>query len=341
MRRFYRPADRAGSSLNDVPSGGRAARGFRATPVELDPPDLSPWRTGDTGIDYVWSFTAAAPGPHVMLSALMHGNEICGAIALDRMLYGGIRPARGKITFAFCNVEAYRNFSRLDPALSRYVDEDMNRVWDHNALEGPRNSQELRRARVLRPLIDTVDYLLDIHSTTNINPPMMLTGMERKHLDFAKALGFPVYLVRDAGHEGGRRLRDYGHFSDPASPAVALLVESGQHWAKQTAETASETAWRFLTATGVLSEADAAPWIQQPPEAQRVIQVTHRITIQNDDFRFVGIYEGFEVIERAGAVIARDGGRDIRTPYDNCVLIMPARRFTRGQTAVRLGRFEE
>ncbi len=323
-----------------MPASGGTIRGFRATPVELDPPDLTPWRTGDTGIDYVWSFTAAAPGPHVMLSALMHGNEICGAIALDRMLYAGVRPARGKITFAFCNIEAYRAFNPVDPATSRYIDEDMNRVWDRNALEGPRNSQELRRARVLRPLVDTVDYLLDIHSTTNINPALMLTGIEKKHLDFAKAMGFPIYLVRDAGHEGGQRLRDYGRFVDPQSQAVALLIESGQHWAKETAETASEAAWRFLAATGVLSTADAAAWLERPQAAQRVIQVTDRVTIQSDDFRFLDTYEGFEVIERAGTIIARDGGRDVRTPYDHCVLIMPSRRFTRGQTAVRLGRFE-
>jgi hypothetical protein len=46
------------------------------------------------------------------------------------------------------------------------------------------------------------------------------------------------------------------------------------------------------------------------------------------------------VIPRAGTVIARDGKTDIRTPYDQCVLIMPTRRISRGQTAVRLGRFE-
>jgi predicted deacylase len=341
MRRFHRPVDRAGSPLSSAATSGSTARGFRATPVELDPPDLGAWRTSNTGIEYVWSFAAAAPGPHVMLAALMHGNEICGAIALDRMLAARVRPARGTITFAFCNTEAYRVFSRVDPAVSRYVDEDMNRVWDPSALEGPRNSQELRRARVLRPLIDTVDYLLDIHSTTNINPAMMLTGIAKKHLDFAKSMGFPVHLVRDAGHEGGQRLRDYGRFADAQSPAVALLIESGQHWAKATAETASEAAWRFLAATGVLSDADAAPWRERPRAAQRVIQVTDRVTIQSDDFRFFDTYEGFEVIERAGAVIARDGGRDIRTPYDDCVLIMPSRRFARGQTAVRLGRFEE
>lgn len=337
MRRFYRSADRAGSALT---ASGSGARGYRATPVELDAPDLSAWRTGNTGIDYVTSFTAATPGPHVMLSALMHGNEICGAVALDTLLRTGLKPARGRLTFAFANIAAYQNFTRLDPAASRYVDEDMNRVWDASTLDGPRQSHELRRARALRPLVDTVDYLLDIHSTTNVNPPMTLTGLAQKHLDVAKAMGFPAELVRDEGHEGGSRLRDYVRFADPATPPVALLIESGQHWARQTAETALEGTWRFLATIGILSEADAARWRARPGEPQRVIAVTDRITIQSDVFRFFETYEEFEVIPRAGTVIARDGERDIVTPYDDCVLIMPARRFSRGQTAVRLGRFE-
>lgn len=322
-------------------AGSGGARGYRATPVELEAPDLSAWRAGNTGVDYVTSFTAAAPGPHVMLSALMHGNEICGAIALDRLLRAGLRPARGKLTFAFCNIAAYRRFSRTDPAASRYVDEDMNRVWDAATLDGPRQSEELQRARLLRPLADTVDFLLDIHSTTNVNPPMMLTGIAQKHLDVAKAIGFPAMLIRDAGHEGGSRLRDYARFGDPSEAPVALLIECGQHWARATAEIASEGAWRFLATTGILGEVDAAPWRKRPGEPQRVIQVTDRVTIESDEFRFFESYDGFEVIPRAGTVIARDGVRDIATPYDDCVLIMPSRRFSRGQTAVRLGRFED
>ena len=45
-----------------------------------------------------------------------------------------------------------------------------------------------------------------------------------------------------------------------------------------------------------------------------------------------------EIIEHKGTLIARDDNTEIRTPYDNCVLIMPSRRLRRGQTAVRLGR---
>jgi hypothetical protein len=38
-------------------------------------------------------------------------------------------------------------------------------------------------------------------------------------------------------------------------------------------------------------------------------------------------------------VIAHDGSTPIRTPYDDCILIMPSRRLASGLTAVRLGHF--
>ena len=45
------------------------------------------------------------------------------------------------------------------------------------------------------------------------------------------------------------------------------------------------------------------------------------------------------MIARQGTLIAHDGDQPIRTPYDDCVLIMPSRRLGPGLTAVRLGRF--
>ena len=59
----------------------------------------------------------------------------------------------------------------------------------------------------------------------------------------------------------------------------------------------------------------------------------------SDGCRFTSDYTGLEVIPTAGTVIAVDGEREIPTPYDNCVLVMPTRRMARGQTAVRLGRY--
>ena len=97
--------------------------------VELTPPDIEPYRAGNTGIEYVTTFAAAEPGPHVLVCALTHGNEICGAIALDKLFRAGIRPRRGRLTLAFNNVAAYREFDPRYPIASRYVDEDFNRLW--------------------------------------------------------------------------------------------------------------------------------------------------------------------------------------------------------------------
>jgi len=314
---------------------------FAMPVIELDLPDLAPYRAGNTGIDYVWSFAGAAAGRHVILNALTHGNEVCGAIALVRLLRAKLRPARGRLTFSFANVAAYETFDRADPGASRCLDEDFNRVWDADVLDGPRHSRELQRARSLRAIIDTADFLLDIHSMTVRSDPLMLTGMAEKHLAFARRVGFPAVLVRDEGHAGGARLRDYRRFSDPSTPPVALLVECGQHWLATSADIALETAWRFLAATGILSAQDAAPWRARPTQPQRSVLVTDRIVANTDEFSFLERFSGLEVIPRAGTIIAWDGARDIRTPYDECVLIMPTQRSIRGQTAVRLGRFEE
>ena len=46
--------------------------------VELSPPDIEPYRAGNTGIEYVTTFAASEPAPHVLVTALTHGNEICG-----------------------------------------------------------------------------------------------------------------------------------------------------------------------------------------------------------------------------------------------------------------------
>ena len=308
-------------------------------PVELDPPDLSRYAAGNSGIPYVMSFRASAPGPHVALNALMHGNEICGAIVLDHLLSENVRPVRGTLTFVFCNIEAYRGFDRANPTTSRYVDEDMNRVWDDGTLKSKRTSVELIRARALRPVFDTVDTLLDLHSMQDSSAPLILAGLPDKGVALARRIRSPEIIMCDRGHAAGPRLRDYAAFADPASPKTALLIECGQHWEKRTAAVAIAASYRFLAACGVLAPDKCRSVLDFTAPAQRVLAVTEAVTVTSDNFRFTVPYRGLEVIPKAGTEIARDGGRAVVTPYDDCVLVMPSLRLARGQTAVRLGRY--
>lgn len=288
------------------------------------------------GIPYVVSYEAAAPGPHAMVLALTHGNEICGAIALDRLLRQDLRPRRGRLTLAFANVAAHARFDPRRPLSSRYVDEDFNRVWAPGLLDGPRRSVELRRARELRPLIDGVDLLLDLHSMSASSPPLALAGLRDKSVALARRVGSPQIIMRDAGHAEGTRLRDYGRFDDPAAPATALLIECGQHWRPEAATVAFDIAMAFLAAAGTI--ADQAP---MPAASQRVLDITHAIAATGGRFVFTEKFNGLDIVPRAGTVIAYDGERAVATPYDDCVIAMPSPHVARGQTAVRLGRFRD
>ena len=315
-------------------------------PVELHAPDISRWRAGHAGIDWLQVFDSPVPGPNVMVQALTHGNEICGAIALDWLLieiaHGRWRPLCGRLVLAFGNVEAYARFDPRNPYPSRLVDEDYNRVWHDSPLLGTRDSAELRRARVLRPFVDAADLLLDIHSMSDPCRPLMVCGQADKNAAFARALGQPADLLVDTGHPAGLRMIERGGFGDPASARKALLIECGQHWERAAADVAIDTLVRFLGLAGMA----AATWVQQHarvalPAQQQLVRVTEAVVARSSAFRFLLPMPGLGVVARAGTPIAQDDDHIWKTPYDDTVLVMPSTHNLKpGGTAVRLGRIE-
>ncbi|MGH8690131.1 MAG: M14 family metallopeptidase [Burkholderiales bacterium] len=308
----------------------------------MKPPDISPYRKGNTGVEYVHRMDSGKAGPMVMVQALTHGNEFSGAIALDYLLKEGVKPARGKLVLAFANVAAFARFDFDDPDRSRYIDEDYNRVWADAVLGGPRDSAELRRARELRPFVDAADYLLDLHTMTEPCRPIMVCGMLDKGAEFARRVGVPADLLIDTGHPAGLRMRDRGGFGDPASPRNALLIGAGQHWEKSSVDVAIDTTLRFLQVTGAIDAAWSGARLRvKPPAKQRVVRVTEPVVANSTAFRFARPWQGLEVIERAGTVVATDGDKSWRTPYDDCVLVMPSTAHLKpGNTMARLGRYD-
>ena len=305
----------------------------------LDTPDITPYRAGTDGLAYVHTFRSGRPGPHVCINALTHGHEICGAWAVAALLDEGVRPAVGTLSLSFANVEAFSRFDRNNPEATRWVDEDMNRVWDEATLDGPRQSLELARAREMRAFFDTVDFLLDLHSMHTPGPALGLCGATAGGLDFARRLGVPEYLVIDAGHSAGKRLRDYAGFGAEDTPRQALLVESGFHFEHAAVVMAHLASRRFLDATG------ACPGlcVDAPFPDVKAVRIVDAVTIRHPEFRFTRDWESMDSVPHAGTVIAYDGDTPVTTPCDDCVLVMPAPERYRlpGMTAVRLGRRED
>jgi hypothetical protein len=312
---------------------------------DLPAPDISAWRAGNTGTEGVWRFDSGQPGRHVMISALVHGNELCGAWALKGLLEAGLRPQRGSLTLAFCNLEAFGRFDTADHDASRFTDEDLNRQWIDARIDDG-STRERRRAAALRPFVAQADWLLDIHSMHEPSAPLLLTGVQPRNLQLARALAAPEHIVVDAGHKDGVRMRDYGRFGLPdaeAGDSRSLLIECGFHGDPASRAVAQDQCARFLAAADVVDAGELARvlpgWRLADAPRQWALEVTGPVVAKSSAFRFTEPFTGLEVIAKAGTVIGDNDGEPVVTPYDDCVLVMPSTRQARaGVTVVRFAR---
>ena len=311
----------------------------------LERPDLAPWRAGNTGTEGVWVFDSGRPGRSVMVCALVHGNEWCGAWAVTGLLEARLRPRHGRLTLALCNLAAFDRQDPARPGAARFVEEDLNRQWQPERLAAPR-SLEGRRAAALRPFVEGADWLLDLHSMHEPCAPLLLTGLQPRNVALALALRSGAHVVVDGGHGEGVRLRDFGRFGLPdaqAGDSRSLLVECGHHADPASRWVARDLCARFLVAAGVLDAAAAgqalAGWRQADAAAPPVLEVTGGVVARSERFRFLAPFQGLELIAQAGTVIGDNDGEPVATPHDDCVLVMPSTRHARrGVTVVRFAR---
>jgi predicted deacylase len=306
---------------------------------ELPVPTLGSWRQGNTAVEGVWVFESSQPGAQVLITSLVHGNELCGAWALLNILQAGLQARRGTLTLAFCNLQAFDRFELSDPYASRFIDEDLNRVWGAGLAQRP-STREQRRALELLPFVERADWLLDLHSMSQPGPPLLLTGMPARDIALATQLGTPAHVIVDSGHSEGHRMRDHGRFGAADAAALALLLECGQHGELASRDVALDMAARFLVLSGCASANDIpASWRRAAPAAQRVLEVTDAIAARSTNVRFAQAWRSAQRIEKAGTLLGWNEEVPFHTPYADCTLVMPSlRRLRPGVTVLRLAR---
>lgn len=303
--------------------------------LEVLPRDLSAYRQGNVGVDYVHRFESGKPGPHVLVNALTHGNEFCGMVAATDLLDRKVRPLRGTLTVSFANVAAYETFEPTRPFDSRLLVHNFNRIWSTDWLDGGEESPELRRAREMRPIVDVADHILDIHSTSqDVEPFWVYPGFPR-NAKIALSVGLPsIHLVMPKGLGGsGPPLIQYDRFGAATGPGEALVVECGQHFLQSTVDCAVRVTQQFLAHFGLVEpETD-----RQSVASQRRFELQHTHVIQTTDFAFTKPCKGFEVFAK-DELIATDGPLEVRAPCDNCTILMPAREAIVGREGVYLAK---
>ncbi|HLM41800.1 MAG TPA: succinylglutamate desuccinylase/aspartoacylase family protein [Microvirga sp.] len=117
------------------------------------------------------SFKGLRPGPRLIVTGAVHGNEPCGPAAIRRAIAGcragGLRIERGQVTFVpVVNLKAYLGNKRNG-------DRNLNR--DLREATIPRDNED-RIANVLCPLLRGHDVLLDLHSFRSAGEPFVFLG---------------------------------------------------------------------------------------------------------------------------------------------------------------------
>ncbi|MFK7963661.1 MAG: succinylglutamate desuccinylase/aspartoacylase family protein [Burkholderiaceae bacterium] len=317
--------------------------------IEVKQGDLSPYKSGNIGIDYVHRFDSGIPGPHVLINALTHGNEICGMVAATHLLDNNVRPLKGTLTVSFANVEAYNAFDPDRPFDNRQLVHNLNRIWSAEMLDSDEQSPELRRARELRPVVGEADHILDIHSTSSdVDPFWVYIPFERNSLLASSVAQPAIHLLLPGGLTTGTGLMQYAQHGTEDGPGAAVVVECGQHFKRAAADLATDVTLRFLAHYGLINhpeQIEATNAKEQPTEtgaaqahksaSPRRFKLLETHVVKSQDFTFSRPLVGLERFSK-DEVIARNGDETIVAPCDECTVFMPTREPIVGREAVYL-----
>ena len=308
-------------------------------PIEIARADLAPYRHSNSGVDYVHSFDSGVPGPHIMVNALTHGNEWSGMHAVKRLLDAQVRPRAGRLTLSFANVAAYEQVGS-DGLSVRFVERDFNRLWHDELLATDTTSVEAVRAHQMRPLVQTVDRLLDLHSTWHALHAFFVLPAWPRTRRLADELALPPrQLFLPEFRHDGYHLIDYGGFGAENADAIGLVAECGQHFARTSMDMAWRITVRFLLCQASVDAEQAQRLCSDlaPSATIERYEMIGPVIATTEVVRLACSYAGF-VSFAEGELAAMDGEVELLAPFDGAVLLAPRPRPKPGQQAFSWGR---
>jgi len=267
-------------------------------------------------------------GPRLVILGGIHGNESAGVLAARAVLAELRRlrpPAAGRVAALAGNLAALQ-------ADERYLDRDLNRMWgpgpapDGEGEDGCREAVERREllAALRQEVVGAPGevFFLDLHTSSAAGLPFACIGDTLRNRRFARAFPVPVILGLEEQVDGA--LLEYLNNAG----LVTLGFEGGQHRAAAARENHEAAIWLALAAAGVLEP----PWPepvraarrlldQRRGERPRVLEVRHHHAVTpGDGFQMTAGFHNFDRV-RAGQLLARDRGAEIRAPEDGRVLL--------------------
>jgi predicted deacylase len=285
-------------------------------------------------------FAGLAPGPRLIVTGAVHGNETAGTRAIRRVLAeidgGAIEIVRGALTLVpICNPLAYANARRMG-------ERNLNRRLQPSAT--PQDNED-RIANVLCRWLGEHEVLLDLHSFRNPGIPFVMRG-PADNRDSLEPFAHAADEARLARHVGPARVVD-GWLSayadgvarrraraltpgsvheDPgygvgtteymrAQGGWGITLECGQH----DDPSAPEVAWRAIRQTlallGLVDEPVQPP--AGPFESLTLAEVTDRHEAAD---AFAKAWRSFDPLAEGELIATRADGSELRAPQAGCIV---------------------
>ncbi len=288
-------------------------------------------------------FTGLAPGPKLIVTGAVHGNEKAGTRGIERMLAelesGAIDIVRGTVTFVpVCNPLAYQKGQRMG-------ERNLNRRLQPTAV--PQVFED-RIANALCPLLAEHDVLLDLHSFRSPGQAFVMRGpannrgaLEPFAHEAAEAqLAMHVGVQRvvdgwlDAYAAGvaqrrARALTPGAVHEDPAygvgtteymraMGGYCVTLECGQHEDPAGADVAHHAIRQTLALLGLAEGpglALAAP--TKPFDCLSLLGVVDR---HAEGDRFARPWASFDKLAAGELIAHRADGAEVRAPEAGCIV---------------------
>lgn len=285
-------------------------------------------------------FAGLQAGPRLLVLGAVHGNEVCGTRAIERLIAeidsGELRIERGTLTLLpITNPLAYQRKQRQG-------DRNLNRNLRPN--RDPQDFED-HIANALCPVLEAHEVLLDLHSFHTGGQPFVMLG-PRDNAGTLEPFAHAADEARLAAHLGVSRVvegwldtyalgvarrRDRHPDANPllldaaygvgtteymrSRGGYGVTLECGQH----DEANAPAVAYRAIRQTlALLGMVDAVP--EPPQQAFEVLRLEDVIDLENPGDTFVREWQSFDPL-RAGELIGhRHDGREVRAEQDGFIV---------------------
>lgn len=282
----------------------------------------------------VHQFRSLEPGPRLIVTGAVHGNEVCGTVAIREVVEefstARRRLDRGMVTFVpVCNPVAYA-------AGRREGEGNLNRNFAPT--EHPATVED-RIANHLAPLLAEHDVLVDLHSFQAPGEPFVFVGPEDNdgdlepftHAATEAALALSVgpdrlvygwlstYAAGAVQREGGRV--EYGIGTTEYMRSVggaAITVECGQNEDAGAPQRARRAIDNALAVLGL--EADGPADLPDPDRTIELIELHEIHDRLHAEDRFTSPWKSFDQVRHGDAVAVRADGTQVTAAEDGWLL---------------------